>query len=93
MRTFSYRVLARCSSADRAQAGRGELHSLSAAALLHAAESASRVVDEAVQIHGGLGCMRETEVNRLYRAAKIQEIGAGTKEIRRLIIARELLAE
>ncbi len=93
MRTFSYRVLARCSSADRAQAGRGELHSLSAAALLHAAESASRVVDEAVQIHGGLGFMRETEVNRLYRAAKIQEIGAGTKEIRRLIIARELLAE
>jgi alkylation response protein AidB-like acyl-CoA dehydrogenase len=36
--------------------------------------------------------MRETEVNQLYRSAKIQEIGGGTKEIRRLIIAREMLA-
>jgi len=35
--------------------------------------------------------MRDIEVNRLYRAAKIQEIGGGTKEIRRVIIAKELL--
>ena len=47
----------------------------------------TRVADQAVQIHGGAGFMWEMEVNRLYRAAKLLEIGAGTSEIRRNIIA------
>ena len=50
-----------------------------------------RVVNDAVQIHGGAGYMRETEINRLYRATKLLEIGAGTTEIRKLIIAGELM--
>ncbi len=50
-------------------------------------------MDHAVQIHGGGGYMRDTEVNRLYRTAKIMEIAAGTQEIRKLIIAGELLKD
>ena len=42
-----------------------------------------------MQIFGGSGYMRDTEINRLYRTAKLNEIGAGTQEIRKLIIARE----
>jgi isovaleryl-CoA dehydrogenase len=49
------------------------------------------VVSEAVQIHGGSGYIWEAEINRLYRAIKLLEIGAGTTEIRKLIISRELL--
>ena len=51
----------------------------------------TRVVSDAVQIFGGAGYMRESEVNRLYRASKLLEIGAGTSEVRKLIIAGELL--
>jgi isovaleryl-CoA dehydrogenase len=46
-----------------------------------------------VQIHGGMGFMWDTEVNRHYRNAKVSEIGAGTREIRRIIIATELMKE
>jgi isovaleryl-CoA dehydrogenase len=52
---------------------------------------ASRIADQAVQIHGGYGYMLEYPVQRFLRDAKLIEIGAGTSEIRRLIIARELL--
>jgi isovaleryl-CoA dehydrogenase len=62
-----------------------------AAALLYAAETAMRAADEAVQIHGGYGYIKEFPVERLWRDAKLLEIGAGTNEIRRLLIARELL--
>jgi isovaleryl-CoA dehydrogenase len=48
-------------------------------------------VSEAVQIHGGGGYIWESEVNRLFRASKLLEIGAGTTEVRKLIISRELL--
>jgi len=51
------------------------------------------VITDAVQIFGGAGYMRETEINRLYRATKLLEIGAGTTEIRKLIIAGELMRE
>ena len=51
-----------------------------------------RVVGQgAVQIHGGSGFMRDTEVNRLYRTGRVLEVGAGTQEVRKLIIAGELL--
>jgi isovaleryl-CoA dehydrogenase len=49
------------------------------------------VLNEALQIHGGMGYMWETEINRLYRGIKLLEIGAGTTEVRKMIISRELL--
>jgi len=48
------------------------------------------VVNEAVQIHGGMGYMRESEVERLYRDARILGIGGGTNEIMNEIIAKNL---
>jgi isovaleryl-CoA dehydrogenase len=90
-KTFAYRALAACNSADEAAAGHGEIHKLTAAAILYAAETCSKVVADAVQIFGGAGYMRETEINRLYRAAKLLEIGAGTTEVRKIVIAGELL--
>jgi acyl-CoA dehydrogenase len=49
------------------------------------------VVDESLQLHGGYGCMDDYPISRFYRDAKIVEIYGGTKEIEKLIIARELL--
>jgi isovaleryl-CoA dehydrogenase len=63
----------------------------SAAVLTYAAEASTRAALEAVQIHGGYGYMRDLPLERLARDAKLLEIGAGTSEIRRLIVARDLL--
>jgi len=63
----------------------------SAAALTFASEASTRVALDAIQIHGGYGYMRDLPLERLARDAKLLEIGAGTSEIRRLIVARELL--
>jgi isovaleryl-CoA dehydrogenase len=72
--------------------GKGtEVHKIAAAAILFAAETATRVVNEALQIHGGYGYMLEYPINRFYRDAKLFEIGAGTSEIRRLVIADEIV--
>ncbi|MBS7701224.1 MULTISPECIES: acyl-CoA dehydrogenase family protein [unclassified Chelatococcus] len=90
-RTFVYRVLDICGSTPETDLGRGRVHRLAAAALFQAAEAGKFVMDEAVQIHGGSGYMRDTEVNRLYRTTKVMEIAAGSQEIRRLIIASDLL--
>jgi isovaleryl-CoA dehydrogenase len=65
--------------------------SASAAALTFASEASTRGALAAVQIHGGYGYMRDLPLERLARDAKLLEIGAGTSEIRRLLIARELL--
>lgn len=62
----------------------------SAFAKLFASETAMRVCDQAIQIHGGYGYMREYEVERMLRDAKLMEIGEGTSEIQRLVIARQL---
>ncbi len=62
-----------------------------AAALTFASEASTRAALEAVQVHGGYGYMRDLPLERLARDAKLLEIGAGTTEIRRLIVARELL--
>ncbi len=91
IRTFCYRTMAAANDLEIGGGGRGDIHKLTAACILHAAEGCTRVITEAVQIFGGAGYMRETEINRLYRATKLLEIGAGTSEIRRLIIAGELL--
>jgi isovaleryl-CoA dehydrogenase len=86
-RTYAYRVLAMCDAAGHDAAGRGEIHAHSAAALLYATKTLREVADEALQIHGGAGYMWEMEINRLYRGAKLLEIGAGTQEVRRMIIS------
>lgn len=62
-----------------------------AAALLFVARASSRAANEALQIHGGWGYLTDFEVERLWRNARLGEIGAGTTEIRQLLIARELL--
>jgi alkylation response protein AidB-like acyl-CoA dehydrogenase len=62
-----------------------------AMAKLFASEMATRVCDKALQIHGGYGYTKEYPVERMYRDVKVCEIGEGTSEIQRLIIARELL--
>jgi isovaleryl-CoA dehydrogenase len=65
----------------------------SAAALTFASEASTRHALAAIQIHGGYGYMRDLPLERLARDAKLLEIGAGTSEIRRLVVARELLGD
>jgi len=91
MRSFTYRVLREASRVEAGGGGRGEIHKLTAASVMYAGETLNKVLNEAVQIHGGSGYMWETEINRLYRANKLAEIGAGTTEVRKLIISDELL--
>jgi short/branched chain acyl-CoA dehydrogenase len=61
-----------------------------AMAKLYCSEVMSRAVNHAVQIHGGYGLMREYKVERFYRDQKLLEIGEGTSEIQRIVIARNL---
>ncbi len=61
-----------------------------AMAKLYCSEVMRRVVNEAVQIHGGYGLMREYQVERFFRDQKLLEIGEGTSEIQRIVIARKL---
>ncbi len=61
-----------------------------AMAKLYASEMATRVCDQAVQIHGGYGYMKEFPVERHYRDIKLCEIGEGTSEVQRLVIAKEI---
>lgn len=63
----------------------------SAMAKLYASEVATKICEMAVQLHGGYGYCRDYPVERMWRDAKICEIGEGTSEIQRLVIARELL--
>jgi len=64
----------------------------SSMAKLFASEAAARAAARAVQIHGGYGFIKDYPVERIYRDVKLCEIGEGTSEIQRLIIAREILA-
>ena len=66
------------------------LHAQAAAVKLLCSETAGRVVDKAVQIHGGRGYMREYAVERLYRELRVDRIWEGTSEIQRVIIGNEL---
>ncbi len=61
-----------------------------AIAKLFASETAKRAADQAVQIHGGYGFMDEFPVSRYWRSVKINEIGEGTSEVQRLVIAKHL---
>ncbi|MCD4692995.1 MAG: acyl-CoA dehydrogenase [Calditrichales bacterium] len=60
-------------------------------AKLYATEMATKAANEAIQIHGGYGYMKEYEVERFWRDAKLLEIGEGTSEVQRIVIYREIL--
>lgn len=91
MRLFTYQALRAANDLEIGGGGRGSIHRITAASVMYAAETMNRVLDEAVQIHGGTGYIWESEINRLYRAIKLLEIGAGTTEVRKIIISEELL--
>jgi isovaleryl-CoA dehydrogenase len=90
LRSFTYAVGAEVNALRH-----GEQHKhiakRAAALVLQAGRTFTAIADKALQVHGGAGYIWETEINRLYRAGKLWEIGAGTTEIRQLIIAQELL--
>ena len=91
MRALTYQLGREIHDLAKGEGGRGVIHKRSAAVVLHAGRASMRVLDSAVQIHGGMGFMRESEVNRLYRSRKVLEIGAGTNQVRQIIVAAELL--
>jgi len=66
---------------------------LTAMAKLYACRVAVEVVDEALQIHGGYGYFNDNDIERFYRAAKVLEIYEGTKEVEKVVIAREILGK
>jgi alkylation response protein AidB-like acyl-CoA dehydrogenase len=73
-------------------ADRGQSHSKEAAmAKLFASEAATRACNTAVQVHGGYGYVREFDVERHLRDAKLCEIGEGTSEVQRMVIAKHVL--
>jgi len=71
----------------------GKMRSASSRAKLYASEMVNRVAYKAVQIHGSLGYSRESDVERMYRDARVISIYEGTSEVQRTIIARELLKQ
>jgi isovaleryl-CoA dehydrogenase len=82
-------VYAVARASDRGQTTRKD----AAGAILYAAESATKIALDAVQILGGNGYINEYPTGRLLRDAKLYEIGAGTSEIRRMLIGREIFTE
>jgi isovaleryl-CoA dehydrogenase len=85
-KAYVYAVAKAC---DRGQTTRKD----AAGAILYAAESATRVALDAIQLLGGNGYINDYPTGRLLRDAKLYEIGAGTSEIRRMLIGRELFEE
>jgi isovaleryl-CoA dehydrogenase len=88
-RAYVYTVGQAC---DRAENSR-RLRKDAAGAILYAAEKATWMAGECIQALGGIGYTNELPAGRLWRDAKLYEIGAGTSEIRRMLIGRELMAE
>lgn len=91
MRIFTYQALRAANDLEVGGGGRGDIHKITAASVMFAADTMNKVLNEAVQIHGGTGYIWESEINRLYRAIKLLEIGAGTTEVRKIIISDEML--
>jgi len=91
MRVFTYQALRAANDLEVGGGGRGDIHKITAASVMFAADTMNKVLNEAVQIHGGTGYIWESEINRLYRAIKLLEIGAGTTEVRKIIISSEML--
>ncbi len=84
-RAYVYEVAKAC---DRGEVTRQD----AAACVLYASEEAMKQAHQAVQAMGGSGFMNDSAVSRMFRDAKLMEIGAGTSEIRRMLIGRELMA-
>jgi acyl-CoA dehydrogenase len=84
-------LLYRCAwEAEATPTSSKSMHALVAATKLFCSETAGRVIDRAVQIHGGRGYMREYAVERLWRELRVDRIWEGTSEIQREIVANEL---
>ena len=84
-RAYVYEVAKAC---DRGNVTRQD----AAACVLYASEEAMKVAHQAVQALGGAGYLSDNPVGRIFRDAKLMEIGAGTSEIRRMLIGRELIS-
>jgi isovaleryl-CoA dehydrogenase len=85
-RAYVYAVAQAC---DRGETTRKD----AAGCILYAAEKATQVALEAIQALGGNGYINDYPTGRLLRDAKLYEIGAGTSEVRRMLIGREMMAE
>ena len=83
-RAYTYEVAKAC---DRGEVTRQD----AAACVLYASEEAMVVAHQAIQAMGGAGYINDSPVSRIFRDAKLMEIGAGTSEIRRMLIGRELM--
>lgn len=83
-RAYVYAVASAC---DRGEVTRQD----AAACVLYASEEGMNVAHQAVQAMGGAGFMNDSAVSRIFRDAKLMEIGAGTSEIRRMLVGRELM--
>ena len=75
---------------EQARDTTAEVSKLASMAKLFASESAKRAADQAIQVHGGYGFIEDYPVARYWRDVKVQEIGEGTSEVQRLLIARAL---
>jgi isovaleryl-CoA dehydrogenase len=91
---MAYSAAAYCDSLTNKVGGKGtDLDRKAAAALLFCGETGTKIAADAIQIHGGYGYCPEYAVSRHYLDQKLWDIGAGTAEVRRMIIARELLRD
>jgi isovaleryl-CoA dehydrogenase len=88
-RAYGYAVAQACDRGDHSRTLRKD----AAGVILYTAEKATWMAGEAIQALGGVGYTNEFPTGRLWRDAKLYEIGAGTSEIRRMLIGRELFAE
>jgi isovaleryl-CoA dehydrogenase len=88
-RAYGYAVAQACDRGDHSRTLRKD----AAGVILYTAEKATWMAGEAIQALGGVGYTNEFPTGRLWRDAKLYEIGAGTSEIRRMLIGRELFSE
>jgi len=93
-RWMAYSAAAYCDTLENKSGGKGtDLDRMAAASLLYCGEMGTKIGLDAIQIHGGYGYCTEYGVTRHFLDQKLWEIGAGTSEIRRMIIARELMRD
>ena len=86
-KSLLYRV---CWQAARTEPAKKEVHAMASAVKLVCSETAGRIADRALQIHGGRGYMRDNPVERLWRELRVDRIWEGTSEIQKVVIANEL---
>ncbi len=91
---LAYSAAAYTDTLTNKSGGKGtDLDRMAAAALLYTGEMGTKIGLDAIQIHGGYGYCTEYAISRHFLDQKLWEIGAGTSEIRRMIIARELMRD